>query len=517
MISSNQISLSFKFSSSIAESFFIAHKRNLAWCSGYGAGKTYTACQKALALLCKFPGYRIAIGRFSATELRRTTIQTFFKVCPKELYDENYGGKRVDSAGIVDLINGSRVYFMHFDDYDEGALRSLEINAAIVDQAEEITEQVYLTLDSRVGRWDEVEVPNDLLKTNSNWPKNEFTGRPMAPAYMMSLLNPPDEGEFNYIVQRYHPVLGSDYETYKETHQYFESASFENKAMPPETLQAMLSRDAEWVQRYVHGKVSRGEGAIHSIDKLSILDVDDSWVKNFIKDANLMRVLDHGSTAPTCCTWWASKKGIYVGYREYYQPNKVVSQHRKAVHELSGDEIYSQNIADPAIFKKTQEKYGGFWTTADEYMDSKLCDAPSIAWIPGDNNELATRNRINELLRIHPEIEHPVTGIKGAPKIYFIKQTPDYPNGLYHAIRETNSQKKKLLAEINGKKIYSDEREESVSDHSYDTVRYHCATHLMNRESPAPQYKTRSFMAVRNRILAIASMQKKNMYGELVH
>jgi hypothetical protein len=506
--------ISFRFSSPTAENFFACPKRNLAWVSGYGAGKTYTACQKALALMCKFPGYRVSVGRYSATELRRTTIQTFYKVCPKELYDDNYGGKRVDSSGIVDLINGSRAYFMHYDEYDEGALRSLEINLALVDQAEEIDESVYLTLDSRVGRWDEVTVPAELLAANPKWPINEFTNRPLAPSYTMLLLNPPDEGEFHYVIQRYHPELGMDYNLYKDTHEYFESPSFENKALPPETLQTMLTRDPEWVKRYVYGKVSRGEGAIHSVSPDSILHVDQDWIKHFIKDASLMRVLDHGASSPTCCTWWAIKKGIYLCYREYYQGNKVVSYHRKSIAELSDDELYSQNIADPAIFKITQEKHGGFWTTAMEYLDSSnIFDSPPIVWAPADNNELATRNRINELLRISPEIEHPVTKTRGAPRIYFCKKSDGNPTGCDFTIRETNSQKKKLLAEINGRKIYSDEREDSIADHAYDTVRYHCATHLMQRSEPAPKYKPNSFMAVRNRIKALGILGKLDAYG----
>src|SRR5574343_1764484 len=111
------IDLNFRFSSPVAEAVFNCQKRNICWNSGYGAGKTYLFCQRAVALLSKFPGYRIAIGRYSNTELKRTTMQTFYKVCPPELYDEKLGGKRVDSLGYVDLINGSRVYWMHFDQY----------------------------------------------------------------------------------------------------------------------------------------------------------------------------------------------------------------------------------------------------------------------------------------------------------------------------------------------------------------------------------------------------------------
>lgn len=517
-----QVDLNFKFSSATAESFFNCSKRNICWNSGYGAGKTYTACQKAVALLAKFPGYRIAIGRYSSTELRRTTMQTFYKVCPPELYDEKFGGKRVDSLGYIDLINGSRVYWMHFDQYDEGALRSLEINSAIIDQAEEIPESVYLTLDSRVGRWDNVEIPADLLSSVPNWPRNKFTDKPLAPSYHMILVNPPAEGEFHWIWQRYHPESPEHQERYNKTHAYFESASFDNKALPEENLKTMLTRDPEWVKRFVYGKFSKGEGAIHDIHISSLLEtdpestspykVDKEWLDNILKKSTLTRVLDHGASSPTACLWFAGFKGIYLCYREYYVGNAVISQHRQAITDLSGDEYYSQNIADPSIFKKTQEKYGGFWSVADEYRDSRLSGKP-LVWVPGDNNEFATRNRINELLAIDPTVCHPVTDELGAPRLYFIRRSTTYPNGCSHLIKETSSQKKVLLDTVNGRPIYGDDREPQISDHSYDCLRYFCASHLGFKEEPKPKYKPNSFESTRRRISALKKANYFDRYG----
>jgi hypothetical protein len=516
------ITLDFKFSSPVAEQFFNCSKRNICWVSGYGAGKTYAACQKALVLMCKFPGYRIAIGRLKASELRRTTIQTFYKVCPPSLYDEKLGGKRVESLGMVDLINGSRVYFMHFDDYDQSALRSLEINCAIIDQAEEIAEDVYLTLDSRVGRWDNVTIPNELAPY---LPTNEFTGRKMAPAYTILLANPPDEGEFSYLWQRYHPDSPEWQESYKNTHQFFESASGDNKALPKEVLQTMLSRDPEWVNRYVFGKFSRGEGAIHDISPLSLIntasttDVDNltvspEWIqKNVVSKGVLGRSMDHGASSPTSCLWWAALRGgYYIVYQEYYQPGEVISTHRARISELSGTETYVINVADPAIFKKTHEKYGGFWTVASEYSDERI-SGPPLFWTPGDNNEFATRNRINELLRINPDLIHPVTGRKGSPRLFYLRRSSVYPFGCYHIIRETQSQKKALLDTVNGKPIYSDEREKSISDHAYDAQRYYVATHLTLSGEAKPPLKPNSFLSVRNRIKALTKSQYFDRYG----
>jgi hypothetical protein len=174
------------------------------------------------------------------------------------------------------------------------------------------------------------------------------------------------------------------------------------------------------------------------------------------------------------------------------------------------------NLADPSIFRKSNEKYGGFWSVADEYLDPTL-DSPPIGWSPADNNEFATRNRINELLRISGSITHPnlldlnQEPMKGAPRVYFIKKTKDYAFGCDHILRETASQRKKLLDEVNGKKIYSDEREASVSDHSYDTFRYYCASHLASKSEGRPKPKPGSFFAARDRIKAVKIA--RDMYG----
>ena len=449
-------------------------------------------------------------------------MQTFFKVCPPELYSEKYGGKRVDSLGYVDLINGSRVYFMHFDQYDESALRSLELNMAIIDQAEEVIESVYLTLDSRVGRWDNVEIPSDVAPYLAT---NEFTGKKIAPAYTIVLANPPDEGEFSYLWQRFHPESEEWKQHYSGTHAFFESASGQNKALPPEVLATMMTRDPEWVQRYVFGKFSKGEGAIHTISPLSIIEVGEKmdpdrlivteeWIQqNVIRKGILSRSLDHGAASPTACGWWSTiKGGFHFQYREYYQADRVVSFHRARIAELSTGEDYSQNIADPSIFKKTTEKYGGFWTVADEYRDDKLDSAPLI-WNPADNNEFATRNRINEYLAVNPDVTHPVTGRLGSPKIFFIKKGAHYPHGCYHSIKEISSQKKELIDTVNGRNIYGDERDKKVVDHSYDQVRYFVATHLTPGVEPKPKLKPNSFFGIQRRLKALQKAKYFDKYG----
>jgi hypothetical protein len=219
--------------------------------------------------------------------------------------------------------------------------------------------------------------------------------------------------------------------------------------------------------------------------------------------------LDHGDASPTCCLWFGVLNNCYICYREYYVPNQVISYHRKAISDLSEGEVYSANYADPQIFKRTAQKQGGFWSVADEYMDRSL-DSPPLTWIPADNNEFATRNRVNEFLGASKSYKHPITSESPAPRIYFIKRSVEYPNGAYNAISELQSQRRKLLGYTDGKAIYCDEREESVADHAYDPLRYFVAMHSgglrePTRKAPPMSFKWFQYMKKRQHGLVAAS------------
>lgn len=497
--------------------FLNSQKRNILFNSGYGAGKTFVGSYKLLLLLLKFANSRAVIGRQKYTDLMKTTAMTFFQVCPPELYSESQGGARADGRGYLRLINGSEIFFMHFDNVDLKSVKSLEINFMLLDQAEEISESIYLALDSRLGRKSDAIVPQDLLDENPDWPTNEHTGDPLVPPYAFILINPPDEGELHYLIQRFHPDSAEWQSRWQKTNDYIWSSSRDNKALPKENLENMLTRDPEWVARYVDGKIGQGEGAIHIIHEDSIVEVSPEFISNLRRKSAISRILDHGATSPTCCLWVASFKGFYFFFQEYYLADSIISIHRKNIHDLSLDPIsntwdfYSSNIADPSIFRKEGEKYGGFWTTADEYIDAAL-ESPPIFWMPGDNNEFATRNRINELLRFNPDLVNPITGKQGSPKVFFIKRTETNPNGCFHAIRQLKAQKKLLLDTVNGKNIYSDERDPKVADHAYDCIRYFCASHLRSSEDPVRKPNERSFFGMMKRIKALKSSGYHEQY-----
>lgn len=450
------------------EQFYYSTARNQVFSGGFNNGKTWVGCFKSLNLLNIFPCYKLIIGRQKYTDLKRTTMQTFFKMLPSELIETHN-----EQDGFTVLKNTSMINWLHLDNVDENTLRGIEPNSILIDQAEETEEKVYDVLDARLGRWDGVIVPVAMLEMHEKifkqpWPTNKY-GKYIVPSYFMLLTNP--DTEFHYIYRKYHPESPERVPGY-----FYTEGAWQRDLGSEESYDQALGRDAEWVDKYVLGKWGSSQSAIHFLRKDSLLEATPELLDEIKNKGNLFRVLDHGDTAPTCCLWVASYNGVYIFYREYYVASKLISYHRRAITDLSEGEKYSGNYADPQIFKKQAQKQGGFWSVSDEYRDSDL-EAPELYWTAADNNEFATRNRINELLLSSNRFRHPITKESPAPGIYFIKASAAYAEGCREAIKQLGAQRKKFLGTVNGKSQYADDRDDSIPDHAYDCIRYFVAMH----------------------------------------
>jgi hypothetical protein len=471
--------LQVQFANNPQREFYYAVERNQCFSGGFNNGKTWSACFKAICLLLTFPGYRVLIARQKFTDLKKTTMQTFFKFLPGELILSHN-----EQDGVTHLLNGSTVFWMHLDHVEESTLRGLEVNMVLVDQAEEMEEKTYDVLDARIGRWKGAVVPEYLLLKFKDWPRDRF-GQPEVPSYHCLLCNP--DSLFHFIYRKYHKESRE-----RQQDHFFVEGEWDSSLGSEESYEQALRRDKDYVDRFVRGKWGLSEAQIHIIREPSLLDYDEDFVKTILSKGNLFRVLDHGSSAPTCCLWVCSYKGVYIFYREYYAANRLISQHRKAIHELSNGEEYSNNWADPSIDHKASQKEGGFWSVADEYRTDDI-EGPPLIFNAADNNEFATRNRINELLTISDRFKHPITQESPSPGIYFIKASRGYPYGCVEAIKQLGGQRKEFLGTIDGKNVYSDERDDSIPDHAYDPVRYFVSMHPWQKQEPPRSAPARSF------------------------
>ena len=481
------MNIKFDFISPQQAAFVHALKRNTCFSGGYGNGKTFTGCLKVALLMAKFKNYRVAICRRKFSDLTRTTMSTFFKLCPPALYDPRNGGKRTDSLGKLRLVNGSEIFWLHLEDYDDSVVRGLEVDSVLVDQAEEISEHIYLHLAARVGRWDQAIVPDGI--DTQHLARHKLTGKPVAPAYMMLLCNP--DTKDHWIYKRYHPDSPAFQEKYHHTHLMIQSASTDNPLLDAELVEEMKGRGRQFNQRFVQGIWGNAGGAIHQVDEMSILrheELPSGFLEMILSEGRLIRVMDHGDASPTCVLWFCMWNEYVFCYREYYQAATLISEHRKNISDLSINpftnrhERYFLDLADPAIFKKTAQKQGGWYTVAEEYTDQSYEEkkihngkvitlAPPIFWNPADNSEFLCRSRLNELLKPREGLKHPFLPLSGSPSLFFIHKSPDIPHGVHEGLYQIMNQKYKKIDNVDGNDIYSDERGNGV-DHAYDCVRY---------------------------------------------
>ncbi len=482
---------------------------------GWGSGKTWVYCTKALWLSDTFPKNRGLIFRRVGKELRATTMATFFKLCPPSAYSR---GKRNDQDGLLRLNNGSEILFMHLEDPNiQGIIRGLEINWFFGDQAEEDPEhmeEIFDMLLGRLGRWDVTEVPQwvidqECARTGKDWAfRHPVSGKAMPPAYAMLACNP--DTELHWIYRRFHPESPDHQNTYKpQGYKLFEIHTLVNQFLPESNKQALLAHDDAFVARNVHGQWGYAEGTIHKLPAEALIEGTPELLDYFRNTCTLHRFLDHGDSSPTCCLWMAVDREANVfWYREYYLPNALISTHRANITALSEWERYEFNHADPSIFYKEMQKHGGRWSVADEYSDVREHPrATALFWQPADNNELGTRNRVNEYLRVDPDRIHPITRRRGAPRMFFVKANANYPQGCFHCISQTRAQKRVKIGTELGKGVFSDERDDAVTDHAYDPVRYGIASRPPIAQWPKLEAASGTFLGEQQRATRWARRQ----------
>lgn len=128
--------------------------------SGYGSGKSKTGCREGIRWAVQYAGSRGLIGRQTATDLRDTTMVTFwremgqigFKVGTPEQVARGAAHCTHNKADReIVFWNGSSIIYRHLDDPD--ALGSLELNWAFIDEGAEVDDLIFKTISSSRLRW----------------------------------------------------------------------------------------------------------------------------------------------------------------------------------------------------------------------------------------------------------------------------------------------------------------------------------------------------------------------------
>jgi PBSX family phage terminase large subunit len=147
-----------------------------------GGGKSWLGCLWITTLCLQYPGTRYLIGRAVLTQLKLTTLNTLFELLGqmglKSGEHYTYNGQ----SNVLTFYNKSEIIFKDLaynpSDPNYDSLGSLEITAAFIDEAAQITSLAYNIVKSRIRfKLNEYNfIPKILMTCNpaNNWIKKDF-------------------------------------------------------------------------------------------------------------------------------------------------------------------------------------------------------------------------------------------------------------------------------------------------------------------------------------------------------
>ena len=147
-----------------------------------GGGKSWVGVSYLILMCIEYPRTRYLMGRSKLDALKKTTLNTFFEVCTawnlKAIEDYTFNG----SSNVITFYNGSEIIlkdlFLYPSDRNFDSLGSLEITAAFIDEANQITEKAKNIVSSRLRyKLDENGlIPKMLMTCNpaKNWVYTEY-------------------------------------------------------------------------------------------------------------------------------------------------------------------------------------------------------------------------------------------------------------------------------------------------------------------------------------------------------
>lgn len=184
--------------------------RHLMIMGSAGSGKTIYACTKVVLYALEYAGARIGVFRQTLPSLKKTSWKEIREFLVK--YNISYNENKSD--GIITFDNGSTIEFIPTDSDEK--LRSLNLDFVYVEQAEEISKDVYVELDLRIRHKISQQHYGQMLlvvqpQRRSHWLYKEF--------YIHHADDPEfDKIHFSYLDNPYLPEKQAKvYEDLKET------------------------------------------------------------------------------------------------------------------------------------------------------------------------------------------------------------------------------------------------------------------------------------------------------------
>ena len=354
--------------------------------TGFAAGKTRGICASAISHGVKYPNAKVLMGRKTYQEMINTVKQPFY-VMAEPLAKAGWFTKPMkwdyrEGTYHARLLNGSQFVFSNLDDPIK--FRNEEYSMVLVDQAEELSEEIWEILTGRI-RWDRVPphawqavaAAND---NGHNWIWRRFVDFPTKHAAMDYRCN---KHPFCVFKEGHIDDEGTPRDIPCSTRRFFHGTTLDNKHnLSPRYLSVLLSHPPEWQRHFIYATMEGGSGRLLPEPKtVTHFEPPTHWPK--------YRAIDHALNSPCCCLWIAVNpdtnvyktvppNGAYV-YREYWATHSSVDQHAQRIISLSRGENILNTVIDRSTFQLTQSRTaGGRVSIADLYAEEGLICTASV-------------------------------------------------------------------------------------------------------------------------------------------
>lgn len=407
-----------------------------------GGGKSYAICREGIRMSLMYPGNRGFMARHESKAFRETTLVTLLSAIQdiESRTQQKIVLYHNKSDQEIKFVTGSILIYGGLGGRENtDRVKSMELGWACIDEASECIEADIDMLESRL-RW---KLPDNT------YPKfTVFYASNPEPCYLKDRFVTPQ------LQGNKHPERV-----------FVQALPKDNQWLPDGYVERMcIGKPDYWIKRYINGSWDAAEGQVWPQFDYNI-HVYPNNISNFNilpptkpdQYPTIFGGLDHGQTNPTCLLGaYVDCDGNIFIYDEYHSPG-LVSEHSNEIKHKFDVDLLSIIYADPSIWQVKGERNGKAFCTHDEYMDNDLC------FVPANNAVNAGLNRVGEYLYFNKELNNPITGKKGSPRLFI-------SNRCVNLVKNISEYQWKVHK--NDKMITSVEQPIKRNDHSCDALRY---------------------------------------------
>lgn len=381
-------------------------------------GKTVAGCAKGIYLSFLIPGNRGFILRNAFTDLRESTLTTFFQLCPPELIIDHNKTEHHILLKSVDPDKPSMIVYAGMGEQSEFSPKAKE------------------KAKSKESGWFWIDEPSEvnfdafrMMLAQLCW----FLPNGQRPPYMALLTSNPEPG---WVYDRYIDENADAYIMGKDEvdAEFIPSLPSDNPGLPPSWEKDMrATMDADWVKRYLDGSWEIHEGmvftelseVVHNLDRYLPPGDPEAWAK-FHFGMTHVGALDHASTGITAYLRVGIDSGENMfALEEYYKDDGMISEHAQAIAAL--DSRYGQpkyRLIDPSTEGKTLQNSREMFSVQEAYINAggRYGDYPSIPTVAAHRANISVGiDLLKQYLHFNLLHRNPFTQQLGSPRLFISK------------------------------------------------------------------------------------------------